>query len=374
MSKTKAEIYPVRLKPIVLDKPWGSPGQGPPLMPGSASEARVGEIWLTGDGPRATPVDNGPLVGTTLADLRRQWGPALLGNRLADRIDEPFPLLLKYLHAAEYLSVQVHPDDATAARLEGAGPGKTEAWYIMGAEPPARLVMGLKPEIGRSGLTAALDSGRIEDILFQIQVDSGQAYYIQAGQLHSIGPEITLFEVQQNIDLTYRFFDWHRKDADGRTRELHITKALEAVDLTPGQVKPFRGLRYERPGNQVTILAAGRYFLMERWDVTGEWTGRQDGAMFELLTVIQGRGELRTFFGPERLVPLDPGPTVLLPAAMGEYQISAPEGLSLLRCRLPDLQTDVVEPLLDSGFDSAQIEQLAGPRTPNDLSPLLTAP
>ncbi|MBW2061296.1 MAG: class I mannose-6-phosphate isomerase, partial [Deltaproteobacteria bacterium] len=147
----KAEVYPVILEPLVLGKPWGARGKGPELVPGADANLKVGEVWLTADGDRQSMVMNGPMAGMTLKDLRLKWGPDLLGQGPAGKKDEPFPLLLKFIHAAEHLSVQVHPDDPTAVRLEGSGPGKTEAWYILEADAGARLVLGLKAGVDRTG-------------------------------------------------------------------------------------------------------------------------------------------------------------------------------------------------------------------------------
>ncbi|MBW2622897.1 MAG: mannose-6-phosphate isomerase [Deltaproteobacteria bacterium] len=362
----KSDLYPIVLEPIILGKPWGAPGKGPALVTGADPALKVGEVWVTADGEYQSTVGNGPLTGATLEELRLKWGADLLGQRFAGKEKEPFPLLLKFLHAAEYLSVQVHPDDKTAVRLEGSGPGKTEAWYILETDPGAKLILGLEPGIDRALLSKALEQGRVEEVLHSLEINQAESYYVHAGLLHAIGPGITLFEIQQNIDLTYRFYDWGRLDAEGNPRGLHLDKALEALDDSGSLIEPFHGLSFEEAGLNKTILTAGRYFALERWEFPSEWTGSTDPARFELMTVVKGRGALQR--GETGEVELMRGLTVLLPAGLGEFRIQGTDGLTVLRSYVPDLATDIVEPLLSRGFASSDIIKLAGGKRPNDLS------
>lgn len=364
------EVYPVVLIPHVLEKPWGGRGWEPEFAPGNDPALKVGEVWLTADGDRQSIISNGPMTGRTMADLRRDWGVDLLGRRLAGREDQPLPLLLKLIHAADYLSVQVHPDSRAATRLEGRGPGKTEAWCIIEAEVGAELILGLKPGLDRKDIRMALESERVEEILNRVRVRPGQVHYIHAGRLHAIGPGVTLFEIQPNSDVTYRFNDWGRVDTQGCPRELHLAKAIEVADLEAVPCEPFDGLTFHRDGARVTALAAGRHFGLERWEVKGSWAGRLDGARFEILFPISGHGFIQTF-GSRRDTGLAPGRAVLLPATLGGFRIEAPDGIVFFRAWLPDLETEIVEPLLAAGFTSAEIVRLAGSKESNDLSALV---
>ncbi len=362
----KPDLYPVVLRPIILDKPWGAPGKGPYLIDGADPALKVGEVWLTADGEYQSIVANGRLAGTTLEGLRLKWGLDLLGGRFTGKEKEPFPLLLKFIHAAEYLSVQVHPDDEAALRLEGSGPGKTEAWYILETEPGSKLVLGLEPGIDRALLSEALEEGRAEKVFHTFEIDRAEAYYVHAGLLHAIGPGITLFEIQQNIDLTYRFYDWGRVDDEGNPRELHLKKAMEVLDESGPKIEAFYGLSYEERGLRITSLAAGQYFALERWEFPREWTGSVDGARFELMTVLKGRGSLQD--ENSNTVELGRGLTVLLAAGLGDYRIQEADGLVVLRSYCPDLEMDISEPLKTRGFSAADIVKLAGGRQTNDLS------
>ncbi|MBW2063017.1 MAG: class I mannose-6-phosphate isomerase, partial [Deltaproteobacteria bacterium] len=254
-----------------------------------------------------------------------------------------------------------------AVRLEGSGPGKTEAWYILEADAGARLVLGLKAGVDRTGLSEALEKGQVESVLRGVEVHASEAYYVHAGLLHAIGPGVTLFEIQQNVDLTYRFYDWGRVDDQERPRELHVSKAMEALDASPGEVEPFYGLSYKKEGMRITALAAGRYFALERWEIENEWDGHMSGSRFEVLTVMAGVGRLEAA-GSEEVVELTQGQTILLPAALGDYRILESSGLILLRSFVPDLEADVFRPLKGLGFSPGEIQKLAGRRRPNDLS------
>ena len=371
-------VYPVILEPIVMEKPWGEPGYGPKLVSGADPLLKVGEVWLTADGDFQSRVLNGPRTGDTLAMLRSGWGERFLGRRFRSRTKAPFPLLLKLLRAREYLSVQVHPDDADAERLEGAGPGKTEAWYVLEPAGPStgpksdNMILGLKPGLDRADLARALETGRLEDILNRVRVEAGEVHFIHPGRLHSIGPGVTLFEIQQNADLTYRFYDWNRVDVRGRPRALHIDRALEVVDTESGPWTVFFGLPVRREPADAVLLAAGSHFALERWKLKGAWRGSLSGERFEVLTPISGSARLLSS-GPADELELRPGRAVVLPADLGGYEIDAPSGVTILRSWVPDLAAEVAAPLRDQGWSREDIEALAGVRRPNDLSDLIPA-
>ena len=165
--------------------------------------------------------------GHTLTELIEQYGERLTGEGFA----HPFPLLLKLLDAKDTLSVQVHPDDAYAARVEGKL-GKTEAWHILFAAPGAELVYGVKAGTDKEALLKASQAGAaVEGLLRRVKVKAGETYYIPAGTVHAIGAGIILYEIQQSSDVTYRFYDWDRTDAQGNRRELHLQKAVDVTDV-----------------------------------------------------------------------------------------------------------------------------------------------
>ena len=203
--------------------PWG--GEGLRMMFGrDIPDARTGESLEISAIPGLESRDP---EGRKLTDLIEEYGEKLTGPGFA----HPFPLLLKLIDAKDKLSVQVHPDDDYAARVEGKQ-GKTEAWHILFAAPGAELVYGVQAGTDKDALRKASQAGAaVEPLLRKVKVRAGQTYFIPAGTVHAIGAGIILYEIQQSSDVTYRFYDWDRKDAQGNRRELHIDKAIDVVDL-----------------------------------------------------------------------------------------------------------------------------------------------
>lgn len=198
----------------------------------------IGEAWLTGVNCR---IPNGLFTGQTLGQA---WKEMTVGWRGARFEAEPdFPLLLKFIFPTDKLSIQVHPDDTYAATHEAAsgGRGKTEMWYVVSAEPGARLLAGLKPGGTKEKFVAALADHTLEDLLQSHEAHAGDTFFIPAGMPHTIGPNMVICEVQEYSDLTYRIYDYDRRDANGKPRELHIEKALEVMNFNSdagGKVVP----------------------------------------------------------------------------------------------------------------------------------------
>ena len=260
--------------------------------------------------------------GLPLTELIAQHGRALMG----DWEGKPFPLLLKLLDAQDSLSVQVHPDDAFAAKEENGKLGKTEAWVILDAQPGAELVYGLKAGTSLSALAHAARQGTaVEPLLRRIKVRKGDVLYIPAGCVHAIGPGIVLYEIQQSSDVTYRFYDWDRRDENGGARELHIDKALRVADLD-FQENPVRGL--DAPG--LNRLLDTPYFTLDQARVNGRLVLEPAPGVFRLLTALSNL--LLAWEGDA--MRLKPGSSLLLPAAcplltlegVGEALIAAPQG------------------------------------------------
>ena len=220
--------------------------------------AKIGESWECWD---ENPVVNGPLAGQTVAQLRASLGPALLANIDPNRI---FPILTKIIDARDSLSVQVHPGDAYAQRVEHQPNGKTECWYVLRAEPGAQLVMGWTRDTSREEYERRVADGSLGEILRRVPIKAGDAFYIPAGTLHAIGAGIVIFETQQASDLTYRIFDWNRVGPDGKPRELHVQKAADVLDYKAGTSSALSELAYAFEGFQRTALIADSHFIVER--------------------------------------------------------------------------------------------------------------
>ena len=300
-------LYPYLIEPKPTPAIWG----GSALVsrygkPGDASQP-LGESWECWD---ENAVRNGPLAGQTLGALRAELGPALTGPIDPARI---FPVLTKLIDARQALSVQVHPDDAYAQRVEHQPNGKTECWYILACEPGAELVLGWARDTSRAEYERRVADGTLAEILRRVPVQPGEAYYLPAGTLHAIGAGIQLFETQQASDLTYRIFDWNRVGSDGKPRQLHVAKAADVLDYRatfPGAVKQ---LAYEAGGLARTLLIADRRFLVERVTVrAGETHLASDGRP---LTITANDAHLRVDAGEGSTV-LAPWQTIVTPAAL----------------------------------------------------------
>ena len=239
--------------------------------------------------------------GNTLPQLIEKYGEKLVGTH----VKGVFPLLLKLLDAKDTLSVQVHPDDAYAARVENKL-GKTEAWYILYADEGAELVYGVNPGLNKEALTQHSLAGKaVEGDLRRVKVKAGETYFIPAGMVHAIGGGIVLYEIQQSSDVTYRFYDWDRTDKEGKKRELHIEKAVDVTDLS-AQLDKAVGKPME-PGREK--LLSEKYFSLEKFT---HYQGviEKNEKRFAILTALKPS----RLFWEEGEMALQSGETVLLPA------------------------------------------------------------
>jgi mannose-6-phosphate isomerase len=259
-------LYPYVIEPKVVPAIWG----GDALVkrfgkPGDAN-AKLGESWECWDANR---LSDGQLAGKTIADLRAQLGASFLGNLDPAAI---FPVLTKIIDAQDALSVQVHPDDAYAQRVEHQPNGKTECWYVLDAKPGAELVLGWNRDTSREEYERRVADGTLGELLRRFPVHAGQAFYLPAGTLHAIGAGIVVFETQQASDLTYRIFDWNRVDAAGEPRELHVQKAADVLDYRQSHAGPIEELDYELDGVARTACIADANFIVEKLHLADTWS------------------------------------------------------------------------------------------------------
>jgi len=335
-------LYPLLTESRLVAPMWS--GSRLAAMLGVEAEMpRVGESWQVYEGNRIT---NGPLAGQTLAEATRALGESLVGGRTVARYGADFPLLAKLIDAGDRLSVQVHPDDAYAHRVEaGTGfHGKTEAWHILAADPGASLIYGFARPTSPAEVAAAVADDTLLDLLQHIPAAAGDTVYVPAGTVHAIGEGILLYEIQQKSDITYRLYDYGRKDArTGRPRELHVARSLDVLDFMP----PDRGLLAPLvlgPGRD--LLVACQYFALERWQADEPRTLVTDPGTFEILTVIDGSLDVQWAGGALALH----RQSTVLPAGLGEYTLRPRDGCRWLRAYVPDLAAGLVEPLRTAGY------------------------
>ena len=252
--------------------------------------------------------------GVTLSELIIKYGAALTGSQ----VNAPFPLLLKLIDARETLSVQVHPGD-DYAWLRHRKLGKSEAWTILAAAPDASLVLGFRegvtPDLVRDHITRG---NQIKALLRQVPVHPGETYYMPSGTVHAIGGGIVLYEIQQSSDLTYRLYDWDRKDANGKSRDLHIRESLDVIDISsrPIAAVPFP-LPAEGKGNYELLLDNANFKLF-RLRSCREMRVLPDPGYFSVLTALE-HGAL-TWSGGQ--LDMQKGQTALLPADGFELRFS----------------------------------------------------
>jgi mannose-6-phosphate isomerase len=323
-------MHPLIFAPIYRRYIWGgrrfATTLGRDLPPGDD----YAESWEIVDRPGSgdeSLVAEGPLSGTSLNRLVRERGGELLGRHAPL---PAFPLLFKFLDACRDLSVQVHPDDDRAARLIPPDRGKTEAWYVVDAEPGSRIYAGLAEGVGREGLAAAIRAGRCEDVLHWFTPRPGDCVFIPAGTVHAIGSGLLVAEIQQSSDVTYRLFDWNRSGPDGRPRPLHIEAGVEAVTRF-GPVGPVEPTATADPA--VMRLVTSDYFLLDEVRPDGSWSlGGDDGC--HLIAVLEG---VVLPADDWSLPPLRSGQTFLLPAAVGRQTLRMAGGTGgrLLHVALP---------------------------------------
>lgn len=278
----------------------------------------VGEAWDICDRSEFSgQVVNGPLAGRTLRSLIEEYGISLLGSRVRGT---RFPLLVKILDARERLSLQVHPDEAACTRLGGGAEPKTEMWYVIGADPGAKIVAGTASGASAETFWPLVNSADIEKQLHIYEAQAGDAFFIRAGCVHAIGGGNLILEVQQNSDTTYRISDWGRLGADGRPRALHVDQARECVDFT-SRAEPLVSRRRDAEG--IVPLVRCPFFQADEITFSAPVEMPSPaGRSFELISCVSGA--LALSCGSEKLR-IAPGSTVLIPASCGGYSL-VPEG------------------------------------------------
>lgn len=325
-------LTPLRFAPNFKPAIWGG-SRLRDLFDSAPTGERIGEVWVLSDhGKGQSVVTNGPRAGTTLRQLMEQDARRLLG-RDAGKYTE-FPLLLKFIHAENALSVQVHPTDAKARELEGpSARGKTEAWVVLEADDEAQLYTGLNPGTTPERLRHGIDCGEVEELLYTHEALPGDCIFLHAGTVHAIGGGVLLFEVQQNSDLTYRLYDWGRVDPKtGRGRELHVEKGLACVDFSGGPCRP-ESVTDEGHGRvRRAPLVECEYFTLGRWESSRPFRAGAPGQC-RVLVGTDGRATIR-HKGVE--YPIGLGDVWLLPAEVGPCECVPHGPVTILECGLPE--------------------------------------
>jgi len=317
--------YPLFLTPHYQDYVWGGGLIREQFLP-TAPEGRIAEAWLVSDREEgASIIENGPFSGETLHHAMMQWGADVFASVISNR----FPLLIKLLDAKQTLSVQVHPNDDTAAAV--GGEAKSEAWVVLHADQHACVYWGFKTSLTPEALQVAAKQGHLPELMHRIPVKSGDVIMVPGGTVHAIGAGCLIFEVQQNSNTTYRLFDWLRTDAQGHSRTLHLSESLAVADLTdrPPQYYPASPCSQ---GNQELLHSP--WFSIDTLSGPFHEGTRITAHTTEILFGIEGSTR---FSAPGTHETITPGRVVLIPSSIKDYLLSDVSNLSprLLRIRIP---------------------------------------
>ncbi|MGC2247076.1 MAG: type I phosphomannose isomerase catalytic subunit [Terriglobales bacterium] len=319
-------LYPFLMSPMFDPRPWGTFDLAP-IYPNHKFNEKIGEAWLTGDN---CLVSNGSLAKRTLADLSNEFGAELVGT--AARDPQRFPLLLKFLFPEEKLSVQVHPDDATAQTF-GEPWGKTECWYVAHARPGAQIALGLKSGATRAQFEQAIHEKRAEELLNWVNVHQGEMIYVAGGTVHTLGPGAVIVETQQQSDTTYRLYDY------GRPRPLHLERGLASVKehVASGKVIRPAPVTINGGGGRLSAMIAAPYFTVDLFELkapheffTRDASGKDS---VQILVAVEGCGIVEVAgLAP---VTLAKGDAVVIPAALGEFTVRPQWAVEFLKAFVP---------------------------------------
>ena len=309
-------LYPLKFTPIFKDKIWGGNKIKSILNKDFGHLPNCGESWeLSGVEGNISVVSNGFLAGNTLEELIEIYMGDLVGEGIFETYGIEFPLLIKFIDANDDLSIQVHPDDEMSKERHNAF-GKTEMWYVMQADQGSKLQSGFNQQVDQDKYLFKLEHNELTDILNFEEVAAGDVFFIPAGRVHAIGKGILLAEIQQTSDITYRIYDYDRRDNEGNPRELHTELALDAIDYT---LSPGYKTRYESKLNESVELAKCKYFTTNVLDlntIVEKDYNKLDS--FVIYICLDGELQIETESGSETV---QKGETILIPASIENVQL-----------------------------------------------------
>ncbi len=323
-------LYPIKFKPILKDKIWGGQKLKTILNKDFSPLPNAGESWeISGVEGDISIVENGFLKGNLLSEILEIYMGDLVGDKVYEQHGNEFPLLIKFIDANDVLSIQVHPDDELAMERHNSN-GKTEMWYIIQADEGSSLISGFSRKVSKEEYLKYLEEKRLEDILMKHDVTEGDVFFIPAGRVHAIGKGILLAEIQQTSDVTYRIYDFDRRDANGNTRELHTELALDAIDYNY-----YEDLRtdYVRELNKTTEIVSCKYFntnFLEFDQIIEKDFYHLDSFLIYMCI----DGEFDICYGSGDCVRVKKGETVLVPAELRSIKLIPAKRTKVLEVHL----------------------------------------
>ncbi|OFX22630.1 MAG: mannose-6-phosphate isomerase [Bacteroidetes bacterium GWA2_31_9b] len=329
-------LYPLKFEPIIKEKIWGGTRLKSILNKPFDSNKKIGESWeISGIEENVSVVENGFLAGNDLQEIIEIYMGDLVGDRVFDEFGLDFPLLIKFIDATDVLSVQVHPDDTLAAKRHESL-GKTEMWYIVDAEKDSKTISGLNHEMDKAHYLNHLKNNELKDIMNYHDTKPGDVFYIPAGRIHAIGAGVLLAEIQQSSDITYRIYDWDRKDDSGNSRELHNDLALDAIDF---KKHTNYKTNYKSIKNQSSKILSTPYFQTNiiEFDTKIE----KDYVLldsFVIFMCIEGEFEIE-YYDTER-IKVKKGETILIPAVIEHLNLIPVVQSKVLEIFIPEPEND----------------------------------
>lgn len=309
--------YPLKFYPILKEKIWGG-NKLHTILNKKSNHQNLGESWeISGVENDISIVSNGRLKGKDLNDLLKVYKEDLVGKKVYAKFGKVFPLLIKFIDAKTELSVQLHPNDQLAMTRHKSF-GKTEMWYVLQADAAAEINIGFKNTIDKDTYLNHLNEGNITNLLHFEKVQKGDAFLINTGKVHAIGGGVLLAEIQQTSDITYRIYDWDRKDDQGNERELHTDLALDAIDF---EVKDDFRLSYKRQTNHASNVVSNQYFSVNFLSVQGKVIRNHSNLdSFIIYMCIEGNAEISVNGHSEEITK---GETLLIPSNCKLIEIKA---------------------------------------------------
>ncbi len=310
----KPTLYPLQFVPELKEKVWG--GTKLQTILHKKGKGTIGESWeISGVEGTISKVANGALQGKEITQLIQLYTTEIVGERVYKKFGNQFPLLFKFIDAAQDLSVQLHPNDALAKQRHNAF-GKTEMWYILQAEKEAKLILGFNTALDSASYTEILEAKKITTVLKAETAQKEESYFIEPGLVHAIGAGVLLAEIQQTSDITYRIYDWDRPDTDGKLRQLHTEEALDAIQFTTNSPK----ISYTDQADSRVLLVLCPYFVTHKLLLTKNFSIKNfEIGSCKVYMCTEGTAEIVT---KNCAISIKKGETILIPACIKNYQIN----------------------------------------------------
>ncbi|WP_117883342.1 type I phosphomannose isomerase catalytic subunit [Aureibaculum luteum] len=317
--------YPLKFEPILKERIWGGKKLNSVLNKVTDKE-NIGESWelsdVKGD---VSIVANGKYKGKSLEFLINEYKDTLLGKKVYKNFGNNFPLLIKFIDAKEALSIQLHPNDALAKKRHNSF-GKTEMWYVMQADKAANLIVGFQKHSNKEEYLKHLENKSLLEILNVDEVEKGDVYFIPTGRIHAIGAGVLLAEIQQTSDVTYRIYDWDRKDDQGNGRELHTELALDAIDYSA--IDTYKS-DYTSEVNASINIVDCQYFTTNIIELEGK-ISIDNSAKDSFVIYMAVDGNVTICYNDDKEIQLNKGETVLMPACLSQYVLKSEEKSEVL--------------------------------------------